>query len=307
MTHTHFQQFEKKSSDNDSVSIRSSSIFIVFIFTVIFLFVEIIGGIVSGSLSLIADGFHMTTDAFALSLSLIAFWISQKPTKPTHTFGFRRAEIIAALLNGVLLIILSITIVIEAFSRFNTIYTIDTGLMFYIALIGLLINIFGIYKLKKDKSENLNMKGAFLHLVGDTLGSIGALSAAIIIFFTGEVLIDVLVSLFIMILLLYNGFNLFKESLHILMEGTPLGMDVKKIENEIRDVEGVIEVHDMHCWSVSSNINSISCHVRVEEHSSCQPILLEIQKLLKETFKINHCTVQMEHCLSTDDYNCDDC
>ncbi|KKN18120.1 hypothetical protein LCGC14_0958880, partial [marine sediment metagenome] len=186
----------------------SSSIFIVFIFTVIFLVVEIVGGIISGSLSLIADGFHMTTDAFALGLTLIAFWISQKPTEPTHTFGFRRAEIIAALLNGVLLIILSLIIVIGALSRFNTNYEIDSGLMFYIALVGLLINFFGMYKLKDDRKSNLNMRGAFLHLVGDTLGSLGALSAAVIIFFTGEVVVDILVSLLIMLLSLYNGFNL---------------------------------------------------------------------------------------------------
>ena len=179
--------------------------------------------------------------------------------------------------------------------------------MFYVALLGLLINIIAIVILRKERKNNLNIKSAFLHVVGDTLGSLGALIGAILISFTGQVLIDVFISILIMILLVINGFGLLRESLHILMEGTPLDMDLDKIQSEIKNVKGVTEVHDLHAWTVSSNVHSISCHVRVEEHSSCQPILLQIQNLLKETFQIDHCTVQMEHCLDESDYHCDDC
>ncbi|MHA1984500.1 MAG: cation diffusion facilitator family transporter [Candidatus Hodarchaeales archaeon] len=307
MAHQHFHIQDEKSTEQEPVSYKSNTLLIIFILTIIFLFIEIIGGILSGSLSLIADSFHMMTDTIAIGLSLLALFISRRPTKTSNTFGFRRAEIVAAFLNGALLIVLSIFIVLEALNRLNSAHTIDTGLMFYVALLGLSVNVFGIYLLRKDRKSNLNIKGAFLHLLGDTLGSIGAITAAIIITITGEVLVDVLVSLFIMILLLYNGFNLFKESLHILMEGTPSGMDIEGIKSSIKEVNGVVEVHDLHAWTVSSNVHSISCHVRVEKHSSCQPILVEIQKLLRSTFKIHHCTVQMEHCLPGEQYDCDDC
>ncbi|MHA1990306.1 MAG: cation diffusion facilitator family transporter [Candidatus Hodarchaeales archaeon] len=307
MAHQHFHVNDQQSSEKESVSYKSNSLLIVFILTLVFLFVEIIGGVLSGSLALIADSFHMMTDTMALGLSLLALIISRRPSKSSHTFGFRRAEIVSAFLNGALLIILSIFIVLESINRINSAHTIDSGLMFYVAMLGLSVNVFGIYLLRKDRKNNLNIKGAFLHLLGDTLGSLGAISAAVIIAITGEVLVDILVSLLIMILLLYNGFNLFKESLHILMEGTPSGMDINEIKSSIMEVGGVVEVHDLHAWTVSSNVHSISCHVRVEEHSSCQPILVEIQKLLRSTFKIHHCTVQMEHCLPSEQYDCDEC
>lgn len=307
MAHQHFQNYDQNSPKSGSVSLKSNPIFVVFILTFIFLFVEIIGGILSGSLSLIADSFHMITDAIALGLSLLALFISQRPNNKSHTFGFHRAEIVAAFLNGALLIVLSMIIVIEAISRLNSSYSIDTGLMFYVAILGLAVNVFGISLLRKNRKINLNARGAFLHLLGDTLGSIGALSAAIIIAITGEVLVDVFVSLLIMILLLYNGFALFKESLHILMEGTPIGMDVEGIKTHILRVEGVEEVHDLHAWTVSSNVHSISCHVRINTHSECQPLLVKIQNILRDSFKIHHCTIQIEHCLPGDQYNCDDC
>jgi cobalt-zinc-cadmium efflux system protein len=269
----------------------------VFLFTLTFFFVELIGGIISGSLALLADAVHMLQDVVALGLAALAVQFAKRPKNLRHTFGFKRAEVIAAFVNGISLLLVSGYIIYEALNRLNSPLEIETGLMFVVATVGLVINLIGLALLHKGSKDNLNSKGAFLHVLSDTLGSVGAIVASILIILTGMNIYDLIVSILITILILRSSVKLLTSSLHILMEGRPEGVNVEEIEAKIKELEPVIRIHDMHIWSLTTNKINLSCHVVVKNDQkicACN-LIQDINNLLKTSYNITHTTIQIEH------------
>ncbi len=298
--HGHAHQVESK-----------TQLAIVLFLTLGFAIVEIVGGLLSGSLALLADAGHMITDSVALFVGFFAAWlITKRPTK-SQTFGFRRAEILGALINGILLVTLAYTLVSEAIKRFDEPYEIESGLMLSVAVIGLLVNILGARILLESSKENLNAKAAFYHVIGDMLGSVGAIFAAIIIFFTDYYLVDVFVSLGIVALILFNAFRIIRETVYILMEAAPSTVNLDELRAALRRVPGVISVHDLHIWTISSNHVNLSAHVLIDEEEDTQIALPFLQAIAEGEYNINHTTFQIEKTRCESDScgppKCDDC
>lgn len=262
--------------------------------TLLFMVTEIIAGFMSGSLALLADAGHMLTDGGALALSLLVLWLSEKPPTPRRTFGFRRTEILAALANGLVLWATVGIIGHEAFQRLRHPEPIVVGPMLIVAVFGLIANMVNAWILHESHHENLNMKGAYLHVITDSIGSAGVIVASIIVAKTGYVRADPLVSLFICALILFSSWGLIKESLSILLEATPPHLNVAEIERALRSISGVSDLHDIHVWTVTSGFVSFSGHLVVPPDEKSQVVLKEAQKVLQTEFGIEHSTIQIE-------------
>jgi cobalt-zinc-cadmium efflux system protein len=264
--------------------------------TALMTLVEFFGGILSGSLSLIGDAGHMLTDTLALGLSFLALRLSQKPADAKRTYGFHRTEILVALLNGVTLIFISGYIFYEAYKRFLSPPQIKAPLMLGVATIGLAVNIIGILVLKGSSKTNLNIRGAFMHVLGDALSSIGVIVAGIIIFFTKFYLIDPIVAILIGGIILRGAINLITESSNILLEAVPKHLRVETISEELTKIQGIKNMHDLHLWTISSGIYALSGHLVIEDQmvSKSDQILKEANRILQEKFGITHTTLQLE-------------
>ncbi len=262
--------------------------------TAFFMVVEVIGGFLSGSLALLADAGHMFTDAAALSLSLFAFWLSSRPRTAAKTFGWRRFEIFAAFLNGVALWAVSALIGYEAFKRLKAPPEINGGMMIVIAALGLLSNIAVGAILFRNRNRNLNVKGAFLHVMADAVGSIGVLAAALLIRLTGSWIWDPVVSVAVCVLILWSSARLIKESFHIFMEGAPAHLDIASVNKALTEIPGVVEVHDLHVWTITSGFVSLSAHLKVQKNRDVKDILRKAHDAVSTGFKIQHTTFQME-------------
>jgi cobalt-zinc-cadmium efflux system protein len=267
--------------------------------TALMTLVEFFGGILSGSLSLIGDAGHMLTDTLALALSFFALKLSRRPADARRTYGFHRTEILVALLNGVTLIFISGYIFYEAYKRFLAPPQIKAPLMLSVAAIGLVVNIIGILILKGSSRGNLNIRGAFLHILGDALSSIGVIVAGIIIFFTKFYLIDPIVAILIGGIILRGAINLITESSNILLEAVPKHLRVETISEELKKIQGIKDIHDLHLWTISSGIYALSGHLVIEDQmvSKSDQILKEANRILQLKFGITHTTLQME-CLA---------
>lgn len=255
---------------------------------------EFIGGFLTNSLALLADAGHMLADAGALGLSLFALWAAQKPVTSTHTYGYYRTEILAALVNGSTLVAIAIYIFIEAYQRLAMIPEVQGVLMFGIAGGGLLINLAGLCILNAGKSESLNIRGAWLHVFTDMLGSIGVMVAAALIWKLGWHWVDPLVSVLIGLLVLYSSWKLLKEVVAVLMEGSPGHIDVDEVRNAILEINGVDAVHDLHVWTITSGMIALSVHVTAKGKYSRKRLLTTIQNTLLKRFRIAHGTIQIE-------------
>lgn len=275
--------------------------------TLIIALAEIIGGILSNSLALISDAWHMITDASSLFISLVAFQIAKKEFTLKKTFGYHRTEIIAALFNGIFVILLAIYIFYQAYLRLLNPPEVQTTIMLIIALIGLTANIISMSFLHKDIKENLNVKGAFLHILGDTLSSLGVIIGAVIIYFTKLFIVDVFISFIIGIITFYSAINLIAEAIHILLEGVPKHLSIDEITEEVKVIEGVKEIHDVHIWTITSGIYALSGHLLVEEQplSKSNEILNKVTELLKKDFNICHTTLQLESTLNNGKCYCE--
>jgi cobalt-zinc-cadmium efflux system protein len=262
--------------------------------TAFFMLVEVVGGVLSGSLALIADAGHMFTDAAALTLSLFAFWLSSRPRTVAKTFGWRRFEIFAAFLNGIALWIVSGLIGYEAFKRLKAPPEIKSGMMIIIAVLGLLSNIAVGAILFRNRGRNLNVKGAFLHVLADGLGSIGVLAAALLIRLTGSFIWDPIVSAGVCILVLWSSARLVKESFHIFMEGAPAHLDIAGMNKALAEIPGVVEVHDLHVWTISSEFVSLSVHLKVLKNQDARDILQKAHDLVSSKYRVLHTTFQLE-------------
>ena len=263
--------------------------------TLCFFFVELIGSFWTNSLALLTDAWHMLNDAFALAFSMIAAWIAQKPETNKRTYGYYRAEILAAFLQGVLLWVVVFYVFYEAFERFQQPSEVMSFNMLIIAVFGLLSNGLSVAILSRAGDESLNIKGATLHVISDGLGSVGAILAGIIMFFTGWYQADALISVLIGVLILYSSGKIVKESINVLLEGVPSHMSLNDIEKRILEVKGVKEVHDLHVWCISpSKMCIMSGHVVVEENVDKKNIMWLLIHILKEEFGIDHTTIQLE-------------
>jgi cobalt-zinc-cadmium efflux system protein len=248
----------------------------------------------SGSLALLADAGHMLSDAGALALSLFALWISQRPPTPRRTWGYYRIEILAALVNGVTLVVLSIFILREAFERFRAPAPVDAPLMMGIAAGGLVVNLVSLAILHGGKEENLNVRGAWLHVLTDALGSVQAIVAGGLIWGLGWTWADPAASALISLLVIYSAWGLLKETVGVLMEGTPRHVDVDEVRNCLMGLPCVLGVHDLHVWTITSGMESLSCHVVIEDGQSYRETLTEVRATLHDRFGIDHLTIQVE-------------
>jgi len=258
--------------------------------------VELAGGLISNSLALIGDAGHMFTDTLALGLSLFALNLTKRPASQTKTYGYYRAEILAALINGTILVLVSAYIFYEAYHRFVEPPEVRGGLMLIVAAIGLAANVVGISVLRSAGSRNLNVKGAFLHMWSDTLSSLGVIAAGAIILLTGRTIADPIISIVIGILILRGAGGLVWESVNILLEAVPKNLDVGRINDAVRKIKGVRDVHDVHLWAITSGMYAMSCHLLIEDQmvSNCTQIVDEVNKALSQKFGISHSTVQLE-------------
>jgi cobalt-zinc-cadmium efflux system protein len=259
-----------------------------------FMLAELVGGILSNSLSLVADAGHMISDAGALGLGLVAMWMASHPHTERRTFGFHRAEILAALANGTLLIGIAVFVVWTALARLQRQQHIESGLMLLIAVVGLVVNLLSMRVLGSHRHDNLNVRGAFLHVVGDALGSAGVIVAGVVIRYTGWTPIDSLVSLVIALLILVSGFRLVRETVSVLLESSPRDLDSEALRRDLKGLPGVRDVHDLHVWTVTSGFVSLSCHCEVASSSVADDVLRRATNLLRERYGIRHVTIQPE-------------
>jgi cobalt-zinc-cadmium efflux system protein len=277
------------------------SLKIAIILTFAFFIVEVVGALVSGSLSLMGDAGHMFRDVFALFISLSAIKIAKKLPTKTKTFGYHRIEILAAFLNGIFLIIISVWILLEAYQRFFTPNPIESTVMFVVAFIGLVVNLYVAFKL--HGSHDINVKSAFLHVLTDTLSSVAVIFASIWILFTNQTIVDPILGVAIAVFILFSATTIIKDSLRILMEFTPKDIDIDDVIREIESVNGVLETHNVHLWSLCSNINIVDAHVFTQETDMVK--LERIKKEIKERLKkynIKHATLEFEceKCMKND-------
>jgi len=278
----------------EDIGRNRSRLGIVFAITISFAVVEVVGGVLSNSLALLSDAGHMVIDAAAIGLSLFALSLADKPSTAQKTYALVRMEIIAAFLNGLTLIALAGFIFYEAIERINEPPEIKGGLMMTVALIGMLVNIVGGWILWNASHTSLNVKGAFLHVMGDLAGSVGAVAAAGIVMLTGWTIADPLISIFIGCLIIYSSFGLLKETFHILMEGAPRDLDSEEITNKIRSVKGVKDVHDFHIWSLTAGVILLTAHVETEKIGDGMIILEKITSMLQKDYGLAHSTIQIE-------------
>ncbi|NUE67201.1 cation diffusion facilitator family transporter [Snodgrassella sp. ESL0253] len=272
-----------------------------------YMVVEIIGGYFTNSLALLSDAGHMFSDALALALSLIAFHLSERPVNQRQTFGYKRFEIIAAAVNGMALIAIAVMIVYEAIGRFVNPPDIATRGMLIISVLGLLVNIaIAWYMYRTSETEhNVNMRGAFLHVLGDLLGSVGAIVAAILMMLFGWRWADPLASIVVACLIAYSGIGILKTTLRILMEGTPDAIELEQLSNIILAMPGIEAVHDLHAWTITSNMNALSCHIVVDGAltvTEAEKLVNELAEILLQ-HNIHHVTVQTESTAHTHSNN----
>jgi cobalt-zinc-cadmium efflux system protein len=264
--------------------------------TLLMMVAEVIGGLLSNSLALLSDAGHMLTDNLALLLSFFAMKFATMPATDRRTFGFYRLEILAALLNGVVLVLVSLYIMYEAYQRMIHPQPVQGQLMLVIAIIGLVANIVGAFFLFKHSHTSLNIRGAYLHIVGDALSSIGVVIGGIVIIYTGWYLIDPLLSILISLVIVYGSWSLVKESVNILLESVPAHLNIDTVAGEIAKVKGVREAYHLHVWTITSGVYAMSAHVLVDDQpvSGSRDIIDEIKALVAKKFNIIHSTIQLE-------------
>ena len=255
--------------------------------------VEAVTGWHAGSLALMGDAGHMVSDALALTIAALAAWIAKKPVSKTHSYGMGRAEVVAAWFSSLLMLFISVAIIVEAVDRIHSPIKVNGTTVMIIAFIGMLINLLVAFILSKGE-RTLNIRAALLHVLSDLLGSFAALVAGAVIYFTGWYPIDPILSILIGILIIISSFRLLRESLRILMEGVPMHINLETVSQEIKAVDGVLDVHDLHIWTLSSGSIALSAHIHIHEISSWSMILNKISKLLDKNHHIHHVTLQPE-------------
>jgi cobalt-zinc-cadmium efflux system protein len=269
---------------------------IALLITLLMMIAEVVGGLLSNSLALLSDAGHMLTDNLALLLSFFAMKFATMPATEKRTFGFYRLEILAALINGIILVVISLYIIYQAYLRMINPQRVEGMLMLIVAVIGLAANIAGAVVLTKHSHTNLNIRGAYLHIIGDALSSVGVVVGGVIILYTGWYLIDPILSILISFVIIYGAWALVKESVSILLESVPSHIDIETVATAIGKVRGVREAYHIHVWTITSGVHAMSAHVLIDDQlvSRSRDLIDEIRTLLAEKFKILHSTIQLE-------------
>ncbi|MBI0538448.1 cation transporter [Roseomonas sp. KE2513] len=262
--------------------------------TLTYMGAEVVGGLLTGSLALLADAAHMLTDAGGLALALLAIRFGERPATPQRTYGYLRAEILSALANAVVLLVLTIYILYEAYRRFVDPPQVLGWPMLLVAAVGLVVNLISMRLLSGGSSESLNVQGAYFEVLSDMLGSLGVIVAALVIMWTGWELADPIIGAGIGLFIVPRTWNLLRQATHILLEGTPPRVDVGLMERNIGAIPGVVAVHDLHVWTITSGLDAMSAHVTVQDPAEGARVLRDVRILVKEQFGIDHITVQIE-------------
>jgi cobalt-zinc-cadmium efflux system protein len=286
--HTHHDHHHERTSKN------KRRLVVALLLAAGYMVAEIIGGLLTNSLALLADAGHMLSDVTALGLSFFAVWFAGRSAPSHRTFGYYRAEILAALVNGALLFAIAILILIEAVQRFGRPPEVQGPLMMTIAVGGLLVNLASLAILRGGRQENLNVRGAWLHVVMDALGSVGAIVAGGLISLFGWYLADPIASVLIVLLVIYSAWHLLFEAVSVLMESAPRGIDVDQVREAMLDVADVTGVHDLHVWTITSGFDSLSAHVVVGDGVRHAEVLSRLRNRLHQQFGIDHITIQIE-------------
>ncbi|SFJ81598.1 cobalt-zinc-cadmium efflux system protein [Halobacillus dabanensis] len=277
---------------------NKKALWLSFIITTTYMIIEAIGGFLTNSLALLSDAGHMLSDSVSLGVGVVAFIMGEKVANYSKTYGYKRFEILAALFNGVTLVLIALYICYEAYHRFMDPPEVASVGMLTIGIIGLLVNILVAWILMRqgDTEDNLNLRAAFLHVLGDLLGSVGAIVAALLIMFFHWGWADPLASVIVAILVLISGWRVARDSIHVLMEGTPKNIDLEEIVQTIQSTDDIEDIHDLHVWSITSGQNALSCHAVVTKNltiKECQDLLKRVENQLREK-GIGHVTIQLE-------------
>jgi cobalt-zinc-cadmium efflux system protein len=270
------------------------TLLVVLALTFGYMLAEAIGGYLANSLALLSDAGHMLTDVAALTLSLFAVRFASRPATPRKTYGFYRLEILAALANGVTLIVLSILICVEAYHRLRNPQTVQGWTLIWISVGGLAVNLISAWKLSHSHDDNLNIRGALLHVIGDLLGSVAAIAAGVMIVWRGWIWADPVFSVAISLLIIYNSWRLVADAVNVLLEGTPSHINAAAVEEAMRTVAGVRAVHDLHIWTITSGRHAVTAHVVINDASESYRILREVREMLADRFALTHSTIQIE-------------
>jgi cobalt-zinc-cadmium efflux system protein len=282
--------------ENQHIAHQDRSLKITLSLVVVVMLAEAIGGYFSNSLALLSDAGHMLTDALALGLSLFALTIARRPATLTRTFGYFRAEIIAALANGVFLMLISFYIVYRAYLRLFVTPEVKTPVMLLVAVIGLIVNVSSILLLKTASHRSLNVRAAFWHVIGDTISSVGVVLAGVIIYVTGWYVADPIMALVISIIILTGAVRVVREAVNVLLEAVPGHIDTARVIETIKRIEGVNDIHDIHIWTITSGIHALSAHILIDDRmvSDSSVVITKINDLLSRDFGIQHTTLQLE-------------
>lgn len=269
---------------------------IVFFIAIGVFVLELVGGLLSNSLALISDSFHIMLDFIAVGVSLFAFRISRRPHSSHLTFGFHRAEIVATFVNGILLLVVSAIIFYEVYNRFFNPHIVNSQILIIFAVVGLCANVVMARLLHKDSKTNLNAKGSYVHVISDLISTVGVIAGGVAMIFIPNPMIDLLISVGIGAMIVRSGIILCRECLHIFMEGTPKEIKVDEIYEALGKFEEIVETHDLHVWCLTSNMCAMSVHVKIREgFSNRNNVLLgKIKDMMKARFGIDHCTIQVE-------------
>jgi cobalt-zinc-cadmium efflux system protein len=271
---------------------------IVLVITCAVLIAEVIGGLIAGSLALLADAGHVLTDMTGLILALIAASLATRAATERRTFGLQRAEVLAALGNALLLVGVAVWVLIMAVGRLRSSAEIDSGLMLVVAVVGAVANVAGLLVLRPAQSKSLNMRGAYLEVFGDLVGSLAVIVAAVLILITGSTIFDAIASLAIVVLIIPRAWSLLREVVDVLLEATPRGVDIAEVRDHIKQVRGVVDVHDLHAWTITSGVPVLSAHVIVDHACISEgrsgEVLDRLGECLGGHFDVSHCTFQLE-------------
>lgn len=282
---------------------HKTPLYIALALTLCYMTAEVVGGLLTGSLALLADAAHMLTDAGGLALALFAIHYAQKPATPQNTYGYLRTEILSAMANAVVLLLLTVYILYEAYQRFLSPPEILSGPMLAVAVVGLIVNFISMRLLSSGSSESLNIQGAYFEVLSDMLGSLGVIIAALVVMFTGWTIADPIIGAGIGLFIVPRTWRLLSQATHILMEGTPAEVDLSLLESALRAIRGVAAVHDLHVWTITSGLDAMSVHVVLSEGADGHTVLRAARAVMLQRFHLRHTTIQIEDKRSLDEEN----
>jgi cobalt-zinc-cadmium efflux system protein len=290
MTHEH----EHSHFAHATPGVRRRALILALALTVSFTLVEVVAGVLTGSLALLADAGHMVSDNVSLALALAAMWLADRPATPQRSFGFKRAEVLAALANGIVLVAVAIWVFMEAAQRFRDPPPVLGGWMVVVAAVGLAVNVAAALILLGPRRGNLNLEAAYRHVLGDLAGSLGTLVAAAVILATGWLYADPVAGVLIALLILGSSWAVLRDSVRILLEAAPAGVEVAAVERLLRELPGITSVHDLHVWTITSGFPAVSAHLIVDDTADPACCRSAAAELLHDAFGIEHSTMQVE-------------